>query len=74
MQVQNVSFNGCPVKINPNSKMNKGKKYLYNEVLDIVRDNQITTEFHTNYIQLSDAIKAVLNKLKEKNIEYIHVI
>lgn len=74
MQVQSISFTGSPIKIDPKSKLNQGKQYLYNEVIDIVKENKVSAEFHTNYINLPDATKNVLEKLKEKNIEFIRII
>ena len=50
-------------------KQNTHKKYLFNDVLDVVRTEKLSCEFNPNYIKLyniSDRVLEILNKL---NIE-----
>lgn len=72
------SFTGTKVKIL--QEANKGKTYLFNEVLDIVRKDKIPATFHNKGVDFdipSDApniSNKLVSKLEEKGIKFQTVI
>jgi len=75
MQVNNVSPTfGAKVRIE--AVKNQEKPYLYNQVLDIAKDNEVTSLFKTKAIDLEipkdykKANEAIINSLKEAGINF----
>lgn len=73
MQITRIggpSFNG----VNINAKQNAEVKFLYNKVLDVVRENKIPATFATDYIDLPTTNKTILDKLTEFGIKFTEII
>lgn len=51
-------------------KENSGRKYLYNEVNQLVRDFKIPANFKTSEIELPSVSKTVIAKLNELGIKF----
>lgn len=49
---------------------NTGRKYIYNEVLDITKKFHVPANFHTNKIELPEPTQAVIARLNELGISY----
>lgn len=64
MKVNRVSFTG--IKVYP--KDNKDVKYLYNELLDVVREQRLPATFRTDVVELpaSNKVAEILKKLNIK--------
>ena len=75
MQINNVSPNfGAKVRIE--ALKNQEKPYLYSQVLNIVKENQITSVFKTKAIDLEipkddkKANEAIINSLNDAGIKF----
>lgn len=64
---KNINFNGVYIP----SDSNKHIKYLYNNVLDIVKQNKIPAMFGTKGIDLPSVTKNIIDKIKELGIIFI---
>lgn len=64
---KNINFNGIYIS----SDSNKHIKYLYNDVLDIVKQNKIPAMFGTKGIDLPSVTKNIIDKIKELGIIFI---
>ena len=56
------------ILINP--MQNTNRKYLYNDVYDIVKQNRLGAEFNPNYIKLYQVPRELIKKLNEFNISF----
>ena len=52
------------------AKDNKEVKFLYNKVVDVVKENKIPAVFATDYIQLPTTTEKILKRLTELNVSY----
>ena len=52
------------------TNLNKHKKYLYNEMLDLMNKNHFGGEFRNENIKLSSAPKFVLGMLDKLKVKY----
>ena len=70
LNINNTSpvFKGGSIQIL--SKNNPTKEYLFNEVIDIVKKNQVPAIFHRDGINISASTRAVIEKLKESGIKF----
>ena len=62
MRTQSITPSFSGKFVIPNNKENKQVNYLYNKVSKIVKDNNITGEFH------NDKIVLTTDKTQEKNL------
>jgi len=60
------------VTINHNTKANRKKPLLFNEIMGIIKANQITANINTGtgIIELSPATKEILNEIRHLGIKY----
>lgn len=76
MRTNNVTpmlFTGLnPVIIKPKYKKNLNKPYLYNDVLDITKDFQVSAIIHNNKIELPSPTKKIIEKLRSLGIAYTY--
>ena len=56
------------ILINP--LYNTDKKYLYNDIYDIVKQEKIGAEFNPSYIKLYQVPRELIKKLNEFNISF----
>lgn len=77
MKVQ--SINHTQAKANTNFKAinikaadNAHKKFLYNEVVDLVKEHQVTSVFGPKEIVLNTNAQKTLDKLNKMNVKYTH--
>ncbi len=74
MQVNNISpaFTGREFNITP--EMNKGRKFLYNEVVDIIRETPVPAVFSNEGIKISapesQSLTKVLGNLAKSGINF----
>lgn len=61
-----ITFTGIKI----NAKANEECKYLYNKVLDVVRENKIPAVFATDHIELPTTTQKILDDLKALSIKY----
>ena len=52
------------------SNLNKHRKYLYNEILDLMNKNHFGGEFANEHIKLSSMPETLLEILKDLKIKY----
>lgn len=62
----NPTFKGLRINANENKKV----KFLYNKVLDIVKENKIPATFSTDSIELPRITDKIVSKLKELEIVF----
>lgn len=53
------------------AKENKEVKYLYNKVLDMVREERLSGEFATDYIKLNTEKPKIVQQLLDYGIKFI---
>lgn len=64
---KNINFYGIYIS----NKQNKHIKYLYNYVLDIVRQDKIPAVFDNKGISLSNVTKNIIDKIKKLGIIFV---
>ena len=72
MNIQSVSpnFTGNLIhRVSPLYRKNKGNQYLYNQVIDIVKEAKTPAVVSNKGIDLMDPSKAVLDALEAKGIQ-----
>ena len=52
------------------SNQNTHRKYLYNEMLDLINKNKIGGEFNTHYIKLNGLPEALVKTLEDMKIVF----
>ena len=62
------------IVILPKSENNIGRKYIYNEALDITKKLRVPATFHTNKIEFPTPTQAVISKLDELGISFDRVV
>ena len=74
MKIQSASpaFKANPVKVLVEN--NKHKKYLYNEVIDIVKKDHLSAVVHNKGIDLLSTTKDSIEKLKKAGINFNKVV
>lgn len=72
MQVTPItpSFSGKNIYVPKNLKSNKDRKYLYNEVIDIVKEHHTPAVVKNNGIEIN-ATDKFIEKLKEIGIKFV---
>lgn len=67
---QSPSFNGYVKNVVVPKKFNKGREFLFNEVIDLTKEFQNTALVKTKGIMVPDASKTLLSALEKSGINY----
>lgn len=67
-----TSFQGLkPIYVPPKSKKNLSRKFIYNDVLNIVRRLNVPATFTNKRIELPAPTKDLIDELKKLGISYV---
>lgn len=68
------AFCGNKIKIASKAKENIKVPYLYNNVLDIVKECKVPAVFSNDNIEISSVTKDVVKQLKERGIKFDTIV
>lgn len=74
--VSQLNFNAGKIVIPRNVKGNclKDRPYLYNELVDLVTKNSLTSNFRNEGVEVFNPTKKFIEEIKNKNIKFEEII